>query len=76
MISYEFLKLVSLSFVIASPIAWYFMANWLKEFPYKISLSWIHLLSSFVIAIVITMLSVTYQALKAALKNPAEILSY
>lgn len=76
MISYEFLKLVSLSFVIASPIAWYFMADWLNEFPYKISLSWIHLLSGFVIVIVITMLSVTYQALKAALKNPAEALSY
>lgn len=72
----EFLKWVLVSFVIASPIAWYVMHKWLQNFVYKTELSWwIFLLSGF-IAFGIALFTVNWQSWRAATKNPVEALRY
>ncbi|MBI9053675.1 MAG: ABC transporter permease [Bacteroidales bacterium] len=76
LINKEFLKLVLVSNIIAWPIAWYFMKNWLNNFTYRIDLSiWPFLLSG-IIAIFIALASVSYQALKASSTNPVNALRY
>jgi putative ABC transport system permease protein len=74
LINKEFLKLVLVSNFIAWPIAWYFMKNWLNDFTYRIGLSvWPFVLSG-IIAILIAVISVSYQALKASSTNPVNAL--
>jgi putative ABC transport system permease protein len=74
MLSKEFVYLVILSCVIASPIALYFLHDWLKKYEYHIELSWVVFAVSAVTAIVITLLTVSFQAIKAALMNPVKSL--
>lgn len=76
LINREFIILVLISNIIAWPIAWYFMKNWLTNFTYCISLSiWTFVLSG-IIAILIALVSVSYQALKASSTNPVNTLRY
>ena len=74
MLSKEFVYLVILSCLIASPIALYFLSDWLKRYEYHIELSWIVFAVSALTAIVITLLTVSFQAIKAALMNPVKSL--
>ena len=68
------LILVLVANLVAWPVAWYFMRNWLMDFPYRIKLG-IHLfLLSALLALFIAMLTVFYQAWRAANLNPAEAL--
>ncbi len=76
LINREFLILVLISNIIAWPIAWYFMKNWLNNFTYKIDLTIWPFIISGLIAIIIALLSVTYKALKASSTNPIEALRY
>ena len=76
LISKEFLILVSLSNLIAWPLAFYFMKNWLDTFAYRIDLSVYFFITAGVIALIITILTVSYQALKAAYSNPVKSLRY
>ena len=70
----EFLKWILLANVIAWPIAYYFMNNWLKDFAYRINITlWPFLLSG-IIALLIAIATVSYQSVKAALANPAKSL--
>jgi putative ABC transport system permease protein len=70
LLSKDFLKLVILSLVLASPIAWYFMSNWLNDFAYRINLSvWIFLLAGSM-ALLIAFITISFQAIKAAVANP------
>lgn len=74
LLSKEFLSLVLLSVVIASPIAWWMMNKWLEDYAYKIDIRWwIFLLAAF-IAAVIALLTVSYQAISAARANPIKAL--
>jgi len=74
LISKDFLKLVIIAFVIASPIAWYFMNKWLEDFEYRISITaWIFIIAGGS-AVVIALLTVAMQALKAAVSNPVKAL--
>ncbi|MDO1451661.1 ABC transporter permease [Rhodocytophaga aerolata] len=74
LLSKDFLKLVLIAFLIATPIAWYLMNQWLENFAYQIDISfWVFLLAGF-LAIVIALLTVSYQAIKAALANPVKSL--
>jgi putative ABC transport system permease protein len=74
MLSKDFLKLVFISIVIASPIAWWLMDQWLQDFAYKIDLSWwIFVLAGFV-ALLIAAITVSFQAIKAAIVNPVKSL--
>ena len=68
----DFMKLVLLASLIALPVAWYFMNNWLHSFAYRIHISaWVFLLA-FIAAGSIALLSVLFQALKAATQNPVK----
>jgi putative ABC transport system permease protein len=72
LLSGEFLKLILIALVIAAPLAWYFMNGWLKDFAYRIEIGWAVFVLAGVLAIVIAMLTVSYQGIKAALVNPVK----
>jgi putative ABC transport system permease protein len=74
MLSKDFLKLVAIAACISFPIAWLAMNHWLEGFAYRIDVSWWILLLSGVIAAVIALLTISVQALKAALANPVKSL--
>jgi putative ABC transport system permease protein len=74
LLSREFLMLVLISVVIASPIAWYAMNRWLGDFAYRINISWWIFLVAGVIAVIIAFITVSFQALRAALSNPVNSL--
>jgi putative ABC transport system permease protein len=74
LLSKDFLKLVLLAFVFASPIAWYIMNTWLREFAYRISINaWVFVIAA-LLAVAITILTVSFQAIKAAVANPVKSL--
>lgn len=70
----DFLKLVLIAILIASPIAWYTMNQWLNGFAYKIGLSWWIFALAGLMAIAIALLTVSFQSVKAALMNPVKSL--
>jgi putative ABC transport system permease protein len=70
----DFLKLVLISIVIASPVAWYFMQKWLSNFVYRINMQWWMFVLAGIAAIAIAFLTVSYQSIKAALMNPVRSL--
>jgi len=72
--SKEFIILVAIGFVIASPIAWYFMDKWLQDYVYRINISWWIFLMGGISAIVIALVTVSFQAIKAAIANPVKSL--
>jgi putative ABC transport system permease protein len=74
LLSRDFVKLVIVSIVIASPIAWYGMNKWLQNFEYRIHIEWWMFLAAGLSAIVIALLTVSFQAIKAALMNPVKSL--
>lgn len=74
LLSKDFIKLVLIAFVVAVPIGWYFMQNWLENFAYRTQLSWWVFLLAGLIAIAIAVFTVSFQALKAALVNPVKSL--
>lgn len=70
LLSSDFIVLVLISLCIAVPISWYFMHQWLLEFTYRTPLSWWIFASAGLGAILITLLTISYQSLKAAIANP------
>ncbi len=74
LLSRDFLKLVFLSIVITSPVAYYFMDKWLQEFAYRINIGWWVFASAGLIALLIALLTVSSQAIKAAISNPVKSL--
>jgi putative ABC transport system permease protein len=74
LLSKEFLKLVVISFFIAAPVAWYGMYKWLQEYPYRITIQWWVFVLAGLGAISIAFLTVSFQAVKAALANPIKSL--
>ena len=70
MLSKDFLKLVTIAFMIAVPVAWYAMNVWLRGFAYRISLSWWIFIAAGVAAFLIALITVSFQAIKAAIANP------
>lgn len=72
--SREFLKLVLIAFVIAAPLSWYFMHHWLQDFAYRVDISWWIFLVAGASAFVIALLTVSFQAIKAAVANPVKSL--
>ncbi|MDN5216880.1 permease prefix domain 2-containing transporter [Fulvivirgaceae bacterium BMA12] len=72
--SKDFLQLVSLSFVIAAPIAWFFVNKWLQGFAYQIDLAWWIFAATGLLTLFIALLTVSVQAIKAALSNPVNAL--
>ena len=74
LLSKEFLKLVFIAIVIASPITWFVMNKWLQEFAYRTNISWMVFAITALIAISIALLTISFQAIKAALANPVKSL--
>ncbi|MEM8895827.1 MAG: FtsX-like permease family protein, partial [Bacteroidota bacterium] len=71
LVSFDFIKLVGLSMIIAFPIAYYFMSNWLQEFSYSVEISVLTFVLSAAITTVITLITVGYHSISAAFSNPA-----
>ena len=74
LLSKEFLTLVVLSFFIAMPVAWYFMHTWLKDFAYRTNISWWVFVLAAALALLIAVMTVSFQAIKAAIANPVKSL--
>lgn len=68
----DFIKLVLIAIVIAAPVAWYAMNNWLKDFVYKVNIGWMVFVVAGLLAIVIAVFTISFQAVKAALTNPVK----
>ncbi|MEN0049046.1 MAG: FtsX-like permease family protein, partial [Bacteroidota bacterium] len=73
-LSKDFVQLVALAFLIATPLAYYFMNQWLDNFAYSIDIQWSVFASAGLAAIGIALLTVSFQSMKAALANPVESL--
>jgi ABC-type antimicrobial peptide transport system permease subunit len=74
MLMSDFIKLILIALVIASPIAWWGMSRWLEDFVYRIQIEWWMFIVSGMAAIIIAMLTVSFQAIRAALANPVKSL--
>lgn len=74
MLSTHFIKLVFIACLIAFPLSWWAMSQWLQSFAYRINISWWIFLAAAIIAILIALITVSFQAIKAAVANPVESL--
>jgi ABC-type lipoprotein release transport system permease subunit len=74
MLSKDFVILVIISCLIATPIAYYFMSGWLQKYTYRTEISWWIFVLVGVGALAICLLTISYQAIKAALMNPVKTL--
>ena len=74
LLSKDFLKLVVIALIVASPLAYYFMENWLQDFAYRIDIQWWVFVLAGVLAVLVAFLTVGFQSVRAALVNPVESL--
>jgi putative ABC transport system permease protein len=74
MLSVDFLRLVLISILIASPLAWYFMQQWLKDFTYRIEIQWWIFALAGIGALLVAFLTLSFQSIRAALANPVKSL--
>ncbi len=74
LLSKDFLKLVCIAIILASPVAYYLMKRWLQDFAYRINIGWWVFLIAGVIALLIALFTVSFQAIKAAIANPVKSL--
>jgi len=74
LLSKDFIGLVGISFLIAVPLAWYGMHKWLQDYTYRINISWGIFLIAGIIAITIALVTVSFQAIRAAVANPVKSL--
>lgn len=70
LLSRDFIKLVLIAIVLASPVAWYLTSRWLQDFAYRIDLSWWMFIAAGLASIAIAVITVSFQAIKAAVMNP------
>jgi putative ABC transport system permease protein len=73
-LSKEFLLLVFIALVIASPLAWLAMSKWLQNFAYKVDISWWIFIIAGALALLIALGTISFQAIKAAVANPVKSL--
>ncbi len=74
LLSLDFLKLVVLSILVASPIAWYFMNDWLLQFAYRIDIGWTVFAIAGLLTVIVAFVTISFQAIKAANANPVKSL--
>ena len=74
LLSIDFLKLVFIASFIAFPVAWFGMNKWLQDFAYRTTIQWWIFLLALIIAALIALLTISFQAIKAAIKNPVQSL--
>ena len=73
-LSKDFLKLVIIAIVIASPLAWYFMNQWLQDFAYRININWLVFLVAGILVVALAFITISLQAIRAAMVNPVKSL--
>jgi putative ABC transport system permease protein len=74
LLSKDFIKLVIVAIVIASPVAWFVMHNWLQDFAYRVNMSWWIFFTAGMLAVLIALTTISFQAIKAAMANPVKSL--
>jgi ABC-type antimicrobial peptide transport system permease subunit len=74
MLSKEYVYLIGVACLIASPIAWYFLHEWLQNYTYRIEIPWWIFIVSGVSALLVALLTVSFQSIRAALMNPVQSL--
>ncbi len=74
LLSKDFLKLVLVAAIIAFPVAWYAMTHWLQDFAYRISIHWWVFVLAAILASIVALVTVSFQAIKAAIANPVKSL--
>ena len=74
LLSKDFLRLVALAIIIATPLSWFFMNEWLKDFAYRINIDWTVFIASGLVAVFIALLTVSVRAINAAIANPVKSL--
>lgn len=74
LVSKDFLMLVGIAFLISVPVTWWAMHNWLQDFAYRINIQWWIFALAGIIAILISILTISFQAIKAAIANPVKSL--
>ncbi|MBO0948410.1 ABC transporter permease [Fibrella forsythiae] len=74
LLSRDFVLLVVIAFTVAAPTAWYFLHNWLLKYEYRTTISWWIFAASGVGALLVTLLTVSFQSIRAALMNPVKSL--
>ena len=74
LLSKDFVKLIAIALLIASPVTWYFMHNWLQDFAYRVNISWMIFVTTGLSVVIIAILTICFQAIKAALVNPVKSL--
>lgn len=74
LLSKDFLKLVMLSFLIACPVAWWMMHQWLQDYPYHVNIQWYVFAIAGLLSFLISVATVSFQAIKAAIANPVKSL--
>ncbi len=72
LLSKDFLKLVGIAALLAFPVAWYYMDKWLQDFAYRISMPWWIFILAGILAAIIALFTIGYQAIKAAIANPVQ----
>jgi len=70
LLSGDFIKLVLLAIVIASPVAWYMMHLWLQDFAYRVNISWWIFVLTGLLSLVIALLVIGFQTVRSAIANP------
>jgi len=73
-LSKDFLKLVMISFLIACPVSWWMMHKWLEDYPYHVSIQWQVFAFAGILSLLIAIITVSYQSIKAAIANPVKSL--
>jgi len=74
LLSKDFMKLVTIAIILSSPIAYYLMNKWLQDFVFRIDISWWFFVAAGTMALVIALITVSFQAIKAAIANPVKSL--
>ncbi len=74
LISKDFLRLVLIAFLIATPVAWWSMETWLKNYPYRVNIQWWVFVLAGGISFIIALVTISYQAIRAAVANPVKSL--
>ena len=74
LLSRDFIRLVLIAFVIATPVAWFIMHNWLHDFAYRISIEWWLFAIAGLLAVLIALATISFQSIRAALANPVKSL--
>src|SRR6266542_2650168 len=72
LLSLDFIKLVVISIIIATPIAWYAMNQWLQDYAYRINITWITFFIAGLLVTAIALITISFQSIKAAIANPAK----